>query len=139
VTFCLSPVPATLTGLITNCVTGEPEEGVKVEFTPGSSTYSNAAGIYVFHVYPGGTGTPVFSKFGFSPFVGPTVTATPPTTVTLNVQLKPELSAPANVIASLNGPQTAGNISWDPATDIVNLLHDDGIAEQCSQTMISGT
>jgi hypothetical protein len=135
----LCPVPATLTGFITNCVTGEPVEGVKVAFDLATSTYSNAAGIYELHVFPLLTGSVSFSKSGFNSFEGPGMNVLAGTTTTLNVQLKPELSVTAHVMASLNGTQTVANISWDPATDMVNLLHDDGIPEQCSQTMVPGT
>ena len=134
---CINPVCAYLTGVITNCVTGDPVVGARIMVnTPYNYvTYSTSGGNYTLAVYPGGTFTVSFSKTGFDNLAAGPFSFTPPNTITYNVQLKPALEAPANVISVLNAGQTAADITWNTAGGPSELIYDDGIPEQCVQSM----
>jgi hypothetical protein len=136
--FCLSPPAATLTGTITNCVTGVPIEGAKVAIGT-NFTYSNAAGNYTLQVFPGGTFTVTVSMTGYSTLTSSPVTLTPPQTTVLNILLKPALPMPSPVTAALNSGQTAVDISWSPPNQSNEIAYDDGSGEQCIQYLTTGS
>jgi hypothetical protein len=135
--FCLDPVSGIITGVITNCVTGDPVVGVRITFGT-LVTYSVAGGNYSLRVYPGGTNVLTFTKPGFSNYTFGPVTVYPPSVVTVNVQFKPALDPPSQATAVLNGTQTATDISWATPGSPVELLYDDGTPEQCTQYLASG-
>jgi hypothetical protein len=137
---CINPVCAYLTGVITNCVTGDPVVGARIALSPGNIiTYSTAGGAYSIPVFPGGIYLATFTMTGFDNLVAGPFSLTPPNITTFNVQLKPALGAPANVTAVLDAGQTAADITWNTAGGPSELIYDDGIPEQCFQSMASGS
>ncbi len=140
--FCLPPVAAYVTGTVTNCVTGQPLGNVHVtdsQVPADPGCYSDNTGVYSLFVYPGGLNQHIlFRKVGFRDTTIIIGSLIPPATVIRNIQLKPVIENPSNVVAALNGTQTAAVISWSPTGQLVEMSHDDGVPEQCTQSMIAG-
>jgi hypothetical protein len=128
----------TLTGVVTNCVTGDPVIGAKVTWGY-NYTYTTTGGLYSMTIYPTGTYNLIVAKIGYNIYTIPGVTVTIPGTTTVNVLLNPQLISPANVTATLNPPQTAAVISWNTAMSNVELMYDDMGAEQCLQYYYTGS
>jgi len=136
--FCMNPPPGILTGVITDCPNGIPILGAKV--TWGTSyTFSTIGGFYSLSFCIGATHPLQVSKSGYDPYIQSVVTVTPPNTTTVNVQLNPGFAAPPNATASLNGSQTAADISWNLPMSSVELAYDDYVAEQCLLYQNSGS
>jgi hypothetical protein len=128
--FALDPVPAILSGVVTNCATGAPVVGAKVWVSPTKYTYSIAGGAYSLPVYPGGTYTPRAVKAGFEEFVNPgTVTLTPPNTTTLNICLLENVNPPGWMTAALNPAQTQVDLNWSLPWGSYLRIYDDGTQE----------
>jgi hypothetical protein len=134
----MDPIPATVTGVVTNAATGAPLEGVIISFgTPPTppvginTTRSIAGGLYTLPVYPGGTQYIYASKPGFVNFTSATqVSVTPPGTASLNIALNEAVNPPAiPFTATLNGAQTAIDLSWNTPVGQYMLIYDDGVAE----------
>ncbi len=131
--FCMDPIPAILTGIVTNAATGAPVVGAKVRGVSGSvtvTTYSTGpTGAYSLKVFPGGSYTVTVSKPGFDDLPIGTFTLTPPNTTTQNAALLEKTNAPLNLLAALNTGQTAVNLTWGlPQGDYLSI-YDDGIPE----------
>ena len=67
VNFCMYPLGGTLTGVITDCSTGNPVAGAKVVWS-NYTTYSGTNGVYTLPVYSYGTFALQVSKQGFAIF-----------------------------------------------------------------------
>jgi hypothetical protein len=136
--FCMNPLPGILTGDITNCVTGAPVVGALV--TWGTySTYSTTGGHYTLYIYNAGVNTMQVSKIGYLPLNQGNVNVPVPGITTINVQLNPSLLAPSAVTAILNTSQTAVNINWNTAGNIVEMMYDNMTVSQCLQYHDSGS
>jgi hypothetical protein len=132
VNFCLSPIPATLNGVVTNAANGNPLEGVSVSVsgTPPSVTYTILNGSYSDAVYPGGASASVtYHKEGF---IDTTITVAglvPPAVVVKNMAMFEKKPAPVNFVAALNAASTAVNLNWGVPTENYVIIYDDGVAE----------
>ena len=63
---CLDPVPAVLSGVVTNAANGNPVVGAKIETTTGGYfTYSTGGGAYTLNIYPANTFNFKVTKAGF--------------------------------------------------------------------------
>ena len=111
--FALNPIPAVCSGVVTNAATGAPVVGAKVSVGTNVTYSTGPTGAYALNIYPAVTNVPVLaSKAGFDNFSSAPMTFTPPNTSTLNIPLLETTNAPVNVVATLNTPQTAVDITW---------------------------
>ena len=146
--FSLDPIPATITGTITNAATGALLEGVEVTFGAMPSgavngintTRSILGGTYVIPVFPAGTQLIHARKPGFLDFVSTsTITVTPPGTAILNIAMIEALNPPSVPFpAALNGAQTAVNLQWGLPVGQYMLIYDDGVPENWTVWATSG-
>ena len=103
--FILAPgftqTPGTLTGIITNCVTGAPVVGAKV--TVGTLyTFSVFGGIYSLSINPPGTFTVGCVKSGFDLYTSSPVVFGSGVTINLPICLNESANPPALVVAALD-------------------------------------
>jgi len=131
--------PATLTGIVTNCVTTAPVVGAKV--TVGtSSTFSVFGGIYSLSINPPGTYSVMCVKTGFGQYVSNPVVFDPGATINLPICLNENANPPALVVAALdsNISPPAVNISWQLSRGDYELLYDDGIMDNFTIWAVQG-
>ena len=122
----IDPV-AFLEGIVYNQDTGEPIVGAKIE-AGGAIGYSVAGGIYFLELPPG-THDVVVSKAGFeTQTLGPFVFVLFETTF-LDVGLLRDVRPPWGVVAALNAPETAVDISWLTPRGWMEIRYDDGICD----------
>jgi hypothetical protein len=132
---CMYPVPGVLAGILTNLATGDPIPGAKVQ--AGSTyTYSLSDGSYSLAVYPCATYPVTFSKPGFNN-ISTTWTFVCGTTMTLNLQMMPSLTAPPNVTAVTDTTLGETTLTWSPPQAPYEIIYDDGIEDQCFAWMNS--
>jgi hypothetical protein len=141
VDFALDPIPAVLSGVVTNAVTGNPIVGAKVQVNPpaGPSTLSTAGGNYTLNVYPvGGPWNATASKAGFDDLTAGPFTFVAGNTINQNYSLLENTNPPTNVVATLNGASTAVDVTWGLPKGNYEQLYDDGIAENWTVWAIAG-
>lgn len=138
INLCLNPIAGHLSGIITNCVTGNPVIGAKITFGT-YSTYSVAGGFYSIAVYPGLLGIPVVSAPGFDNYAGSPVFITPPNTITLNVPLHPQAVTMSVPLATLNTGTNAVDLIWNNPSGLYQYIYDDGVPEQCNIFSTTGS
>ena len=136
--FCMNPMPAILSGIVTNCANGNPVVGAKVEVNGAGNpyTYSVNGGHYSLSIFPGGIFPVSLFKIGFRDTITPAITLSPPDTTTLNICLNGNTPPPSPTIpgtslftAALNAGQTAVNLNWGLPVDDMVLIYDDGIQD----------
>ena len=136
--FCMNPMPAVLSGIVTNCANGNSVVGVKVVLYGAGNiyTYSVNGGHYTLNLFPGGTFPATFTKVGFGDSTITAITVSPPDTTTLNICLNGNTPPPSPTIpgtslftAALNAGQTAVNLNWGLPVDDMVLIYDDGIQD----------
>ena len=122
--------PATLTGIVTNCVTGSPIVGALVTVS-NASTYSVSGGIYTLSISTPGTYTASCSFAGYVNFQSNTITFGPGSTVNLPICLTETTNPPAQVVAFLDTASypPVVNISWQAPRGDYELLYDDGMMD----------
>ncbi|MBM3404708.1 MAG: hypothetical protein FJY10_07450, partial [Bacteroidetes bacterium] len=128
--FFLDPMPAFLSGIVTNASTGAPVTGAAVTVN-GKTTYSLEGGTYSLNVFPFGNFPVTAVKPGFENYT------TAPTTINFqqgqtyeqNIELQEAANPPGPVTAVLNGTQTAVTVSWVAPTGSYEIIYDDGVAE----------
>jgi hypothetical protein len=137
---CISPIPAYLTGTITNIITGDPIVGalVAIDNPINDITYSVSMGYYNLAVYPCGTFTPVIWKTGFDGYILGPNTFICGNTYTHNAQLIPAMYPPQNVTAVTDTVLGQTSINWSPPAGLYEILYDDGIEDQCAAWMAGG-
>jgi hypothetical protein len=129
--FCMNPLPAYLSGVVTNGTTGAPVVGAKVQSSATNFTYSTGPnGAYSLSIFPAYTGTVWVNKDGFDMYQIATNTYTPPTNYAMNVGLLETTNPPAQPFtAALNSGQTAVNLNWGIPQGKYQLIYDDGIED----------
>lgn len=135
----IAQTPATLNGLVTNCITGSPVIGAKI--TVGTtSTYSVFGGIYSLSVNPPGSYSVNCAKTGFDLFVSNIIVFGSGTTLNLPICLNESANPPSGVTATLDStvtpPFTA--ISWQVPRGDYELLYDDGIQDNFTVWAVQG-
>jgi hypothetical protein len=122
--------PATLTGIVTNCITTTPVVGAKVSVGT-LSTFSVFGGIYSLSVNPTGTYPVTCSKTGFDVYTSAPVVFTPGVTVTLPICLNEHAYPPASVASALDSTVSPPkvHISWQVPRGDYEVLYDDGIMD----------
>lgn len=125
----LDPVPGYLDGVVISAATGNPVIGAKI--TVGTSTgYSTGPlGAYSVSILPVGSFSATCTKAGFDNLTAGPFTFTQGGSISQNLSLPENVNPPNNVTATLNGGQTAVNISWNVPGGNYELLYDDGIQE----------
>ncbi len=131
--------PATLNGIVTNCVTGAPVVGAKV--TVGTlNTYSVFGGIYSLSINPPGSYTVSCAKTGFDLYISNTVVFAPGVTVNLPICLNESANPPDQVVATLDTTVSPPkvDISWQVPRGDYELLYDDGIMDNFTVWAMQG-
>ena len=132
VDFALDPIPAYLTGVVTNAATGSPVIGARVSVNNApynSTTYSIAGGAYTLNIYPVGNLTVTASKPGFDNFTAGPFTFTQGNTQLLDIPLLENTNAPGLFTAALNSGETAVDLNWAVPSGLYEVIYDDGVAE----------
>jgi hypothetical protein len=121
---------ATLTGVITNGVTGSPVTGAKI-LVDTHTAYSVSGGLYSVVVDPAGTFPVICSKAGYAAFTSAPVTFQPGETVTLDIPLLESANPPASVTATVDssGSPPVVQLSWQVPSGQYEILYDDGIQD----------
>jgi hypothetical protein len=129
--FCMNPLPALLSGVVTNGTTGVPVVGAKVQSSATNFSYSvGPNGAYSLSIFPAYTGTVWVTKDGFDMYQIATNTYTPPTTYAMNVGILETTNPPSQPFtAALNTGQTAVNLNWGIPQGKYQLIYDDGIED----------
>ena len=141
VDFALDPIPGVLSGIVTDASTGNPVVGATVQVNPpsGPSTLSVAGGLYTLNVYPvGGPWSAVASKAGYDNLVAGPFTFVQGNTLNQNFALLENTNPPTNVVATLNGTETAVDVAWGLPKGNYEQIYDDGIAENFTVWAIAG-
>ena len=128
--FNMSPIPATLSGVVTNAANNAPIKGAKVVWS-GNVTYSVAGGLYTLNVYPFAGSFPVtFTKAGFADTTTTAITLVSGVNPPLNMAML-EAKNPASqpFTAALNGSATVVNLNWGLPVGNYEIIYDDGIQE----------
>lgn len=131
--------PATLMGIVSNCITSAPVIGAKI--TAGStSTLSVFGGIYSLTI-PAGTYNVSCTKAGYDLFSSSGVILLSGASVSLPICLNETTNPPALVVAMLDSIITphAVNISWQVPRGDYELLYDDGISDDFSVWAVQGS
>ena len=129
-------VPGTITGTVTDCVSGAPLTGVMV--TAGSfSAATDADGMYTL-LCDAGTYDVVFSQVGLQSVTVAGTVVTAGGTVTVNAQMCEQPYAPACASASVNPEDTQATVVWCVPVGPYELLYDDGGAENYASWQLPG-
>lgn len=134
-----SQTPATLMGIVTNCVTGNPVIGAVVT-VGNASTYSVFGGVYSLSVTPPGTYNVTCSKSGFDVYHSSPVVFGQGATVNLPICLNESANPPAQVVAVVDSSVSPSmvNISWQVPRGDYELLYDDGTMEDFTMWSLGG-
>jgi hypothetical protein len=131
--------PATLSGIVTNCVTGTPVVGAEV--TVGTlMTFSVFGGIYSLSIDPPGTYSVTCVKTGFDLYISNPIFMGPNATINLPICLNEHANPPALVVAALDSTisPTRVDISWQVPRGDYELLYDDGIMDNFTVWSMQG-
>jgi hypothetical protein len=131
--------PATLTGIVTNCVTNSPVVGALVT-ADIASTYSVSGGIYTLSINTPGTYTVSCSFAGFVNYQSNPISFGQGSAVNLPICLTEITNPPAQVVALLDTAiyPPSVNISWQAPRGDYELLYDDGIKDDFTVWAIEG-
>ena len=134
-----SQSPATLSGIVTNGLTGAPIIGAKISFD-NNSTWSVAGGFYYLSITSGATLPVVCSKPGYESFSSAPMTFQPAFAYTLNLSILESRNPPGTTTAVLN---TSGSIpfvpvQWQIPHGNYDLLYDDGIPDDFTVWAVQG-
>ena len=131
--------PATFTGIVTNCNTGNPIIGAKI--TAGTLvTYSVFGGIFSLSINPPGTYNVTCTKAGFDVFSNNGVVFNPGAVFNFPICLNEFANPPAFVNALLDTTVTPHrvDISWQNPRGDYELLYDDGIQDDFTAWSVQG-
>ncbi|MBK7174597.1 MAG: carboxypeptidase regulatory-like domain-containing protein [Bacteroidales bacterium] len=129
-------VPGSITGTVTDCVSGAPIAGVMV--TAGSfSTMTDGDGVYTFLV-DAGTYNMEFEQIGYQVVTVTGTVVTSGAVTTVNAQLCEQPYAPACASASVNPEDTQATVTWCVPAGPYELLYDDGTAENFTAFQLPG-
>jgi len=124
--FFMLPIPAVLSGMITDCANNAPIIGAKIVIN-GQTGYSTAGGLYSIPIYNNGNFPATITKAGFMDTTTVNQTMTSGVTTTLNICLRESINTPNTPFtAALNSGNTAVNLNWGVPTGKYELLYDDG-------------
>ena len=127
--FCMNPIPAVLTGHVTNAANAAPINGAKIVVN-GNIGYSVAGGLYSLNIMPGGTYPATFTKVGYSDSTTAPIVLTAGVTTTRDIALLEAKNTPNQPFtAALNTSSTAVNLSWGVPVGRYELIYDDGQQE----------
>lgn len=125
----LAQTPATLNGIVTNCLTGAPVVGAKINVET-TYTLSVFGGIYSLSVNPGSFYV-MCAKPGYELYTSSSILFDPGTTTNLPICLNENANPPFMAAAALDSAVSppAVNISWQVPRGDYELLYDDGIQD----------
>ena len=126
---CLNPIPAYLSGIVTNASTGMPVIGAKIQAgTSITVFYRSDRRLYLKRLSYGYIHSNCLQT-GIRQFNGWPFTFTQGSTLFQNFVLLENTNPATNVVATLNTSQTAVDITWGTPRGNYMLLYDDGIQE----------
>jgi len=129
-------VPGTISGTVTDCVSGEPLGGVSV--TAGTyATMTNADGFYSF-LCDAGTYDLVFTQIGLQAVTVTGAVVVAGATTTVDAQLCEQPYAPACASAAVNPEDTQATVTWCAPAGPYELMYDDGGAENFAAWQLPG-
>jgi len=124
--FTMYPIPAVLSGMITDAANNAPIIGAKIVIN-GQVGYSTVGGLYSVSVYNNGNFPATITKAGFLDTITANQTMTSGVTTTLNMPMRESINTPNQPFtAALNAGNTAVNLNWGVPTGKYELLYDDG-------------
>jgi hypothetical protein len=121
---------ATLTGTVTNGITGTPVTGAKISIG-NDLTYSVIGGTYVLAISQAGTYSVSSSKPGFDNFQSSPITIMPSFAYTMNISLLETPNPPGTVTVHLDntGPVPLVPVNWQVPQGDYELIYDDGLQD----------
>jgi len=135
--FPSSPLPATLSGVITNAVSGAPIIGAKITVND-QSTWSISGGIYSLDIDPVGSFPVTFRKPGFDIYTTPPVTFQQGELVTMDQSLWETPNPPELATATLDTALQIVYLSWELPNGDYEIVYDDGIQDDFTIWAIQG-
>lgn len=133
-------IPGTISGVVTDGITGEPLAGVLVTATGGSHTYTAMTGDNGEYSLLGEAGTynVSFVRAGYQTVNAAGTIITANVVTTLNAQMFEEPYAPSCASAAVNADDTQCVITWCVPAGPYELLYDDGSAENYAAWQMPG-
>ena len=119
---------ATLSGTVTNAITGAPITGAKVTVN-NQTGWTVSGGTYSMQINPVGTYPVKFRKTGFDTYTSPPVTFQTGGSVTMNKSLWENCNPPSMVNSILDTALQIVYINWELPKGDYEVLYDDGIQE----------
>ncbi|HPT02876.1 MAG TPA: carboxypeptidase regulatory-like domain-containing protein, partial [Bacteroidales bacterium] len=129
-------IPGTISGTVTDCITGEPIQGVMVAADP-FTVMTDENGNYSL-VCDENTYNVVFSKIGYQSNTITGVAVTSGATTTVNAQLCEMPYAPGCANAVVNATDTQCDVTWCVPMGPYELSYDDGTAENFAAWQLAG-
>jgi hypothetical protein len=128
-------MPGMIKGVVTDCVTGEPIDGVFVS-VGFYNTMTDATGAYTLYV-DAGTYYVVFSKVGYQT-INTLGNVSGSGVTTINPQMCEFPYPPDCAYASVNFEDTQCTVSWCPPASVQEMIFDDGTAENYTAWQFAG-
>ncbi len=128
---------ATLTGVITNALTGTGIVGVRITVN-GNVTYSVSSGVYSLTVEPAGTYPVSCAKTGFDLHQSSPINFQQGATVIYNIVLQENTNPAGNVLSALNAGTQSVDVNWSVPVGAYELLYDDGMQDNFTVWAIQG-
>jgi len=127
VDFDLDNIPAVLTGIVYDAISGAPLVGAEIS-VGGVTFYSTSGGAYTCNVFPPGSLATTCGKPGYQT-ANQIFNYVQGNTETYNWGLYEDLNPPYSVTAALNATETQVNLNWLLPYGYYELIYDDGIPE----------
>lgn len=128
--------PGYIEGVVTDCITGEPINGVSV-FAGYTTTMTNDTGFYSMALQAGNYNLN-FSKTGYQTTMNMGVSVSSFNTTTVNSQMCESPYPPACAYASVDLDDSACTVSWCPPAGPYEMLYDDGTPENYAAWEFAG-
>ena len=123
-----APTAATLTGIVTNSVTGSPIIGAIISVGTLKG-WSVAGGSFTVTGIPPGTWQVTCAKSGFDSWLSLPITFQQGVITTMNIAMDENLNPPVSAVAALDTLALSVQVSWSPPSGSYELLYDDGIQD----------
>ncbi len=128
--------PGYIEGVVTDCITGEPINGVSV-FAGYTTTMTNDTGFYSMALQAGNYNLN-FSKTGYQTTMNMGVSVSSFNTTTVNSQMCESPYPPACAYASVDLDDSVCTVSWCPPAGPYEVLYDDGTPENYAAWEFAG-
>jgi hypothetical protein len=128
--------PGYIEGVVTDCMTGEPINGVSV-FAGYTTAMTNDTGFYSMALLAGAYNL-TFSKTGYQTTMNMGVSVSSFSTTTVNSQMCETPYPPACAYASVDLDDAVCTVSWCPPAGPYEMLYDDGTPENYAAWEFAG-